>query len=79
MNTVKWDNTQAFSEGWGLFGLMSSQFAIQRLDDPGAAVGKDGEITPLFESDAAAVAFVLDKAKMGSTYHAEALAKAGTV
>lgn len=73
MNTL--DDIQAFKEGWGIF----NDNEIQRLDHP-SETGIEGlPEDPVFESDEAAVSFVLKKAAQGSAFHKEAIRKAARI
>jgi len=59
------DNTQAQSEGWGIFetdGSSSGPYQLQRMDDE-----------EVFEDDDAAARFVQQRASYGHHYHASAL------
>jgi len=60
----QFDNTQALSEGWGIFSL-------NRDDEPFQLQRDDEE--DVFEDDDEAWAFVFQKADEGSTYHIEAM------
>lgn len=65
---TKFDNSQAFDEGWGLFDIDSSDTQrIQFLADP-----PSGKPSP-FRTDDDAVKHVMDMVELGSQYHAEAL------
>lgn len=69
LDVAKFDNTQAYTEGWALF----DDGEIQRLDEP-SATGIEGlPDDPMFESDTQAVNFVMGKAREGSEYHRQAL------
>lgn len=64
---LRFDNSYAVAEGWGLFDVDTSDGPakqIQRCDD-----------SKIFASDSEAVAFVRRLAKAGSRYHAEALGR----
>ncbi len=58
---MTWDNTQAHSEGWGLFDAERS-LQLQRLDEAEVFVGDEG-----------AWRLVLQRASYGSAYHCGAL------
>lgn len=66
---ARFDNTQAFAEGWGLFNFGE----IQRLDE-GRIPGGDPTGDFPFDSDEAALEYVRRKAGEGSEYHRAALA-----
>lgn len=68
----RFDNTQAYREGWGLFTVDSGKHQIQRLDDP-KSVDESYPEEPIFESDDAAFKYVVAKAAAGSQYHQIAL------
>lgn len=72
MTASKFDNTQAFSEGWGLFNNVTERrIEIQRVDCPEDERGEPaGE--PVFKDDTEALLFVICQATMGSEYHQDA-------
>jgi len=64
-----WDNTQARSEGW----LLDEGNVIIALNGCfGLRLHQSSDFRP---SDARAIAFIQQKAKEGSAYHIEALAR----
>jgi hypothetical protein len=69
---IKFDETRAHREGWGLFRCDDGRVRIQRLDFPPDA---DASLPdePLFKSDADAISFVVFYARSGSAYHQSAL------
>jgi hypothetical protein len=61
----RFDETQALTEGWSIFQCWGSEngpFQLQRVDEDEA-----------FANDDDVWAFVIDKARAGSTYHKSAL------
>lgn len=62
-----WDNSQAFSEGWGVF-TVDGRFQIQRSDERG-----------YFTTDAMAIIHVALRAHDGSSYHLQALEMFGAL
>lgn len=65
------NNTQALSEGWGLFNV-GGYVQLQRID-----YSQGGE--PKFTCDARAIMFVAQRANEGSAYHSNALSLSGTL
>jgi hypothetical protein len=61
-----------YDEGWAVFENDDGTMQIQRLDSPQDA-REWHPAEPLFDSDEAAVAYVLMRAEAGSQYHLEAL------
>lgn len=70
--TAKFDNTQAYSEGWGLFSVDNDEYQILKLDDPQSVNENYPKESP-FKDDRAAFQFVVDRACAGSYYHRRAL------
>lgn len=68
-NDMKFDNTQAFKEGWSLF----NDGEIQRLDYGPIDENSDQTGEPVFDSDEEALDFVKSKYLEGSEYHKQAL------
>lgn len=68
---MSFDETQAVSEGWSLFGV-GGRLQLQRIDCP------DDCTEPKFQSDAHAIVEVATKARQGSAYHWDALHLIGT-
>ena len=67
----RWNNRQAFEEGWGIFDYYGVP-VVMKLDDPPSVVPDLDYTEPKFASDAKALSFVKRKAKT-SAYHKEAL------
>lgn len=67
---MRFDQTQATAEGWGLFAV-DGRLMLQRIDCPEDEAGNFME--PPFESDTDALIAVALKAHAGSTYHIHAL------
>lgn len=74
---MKFDPTQAQSEGWDLFDV-DGRLNLQRIDDP-AADAFLGYREPKFPSDADAIIHVAKAADAGSAYHKEALCLIGSL
>lgn len=70
--TIKWNNAQAWQEGWDVFDTGHS-IEILHIDTPWEFAGGLGYDDPKFDSDEAAAAFVTERANAGSKYHKLAL------